>query len=192
MNLNPIRTALAALLCAGATLAHAELTWTWAYTTTSGTNPISASGSFTTGELADADGYYLIQAITGQRNGEAITGLQATGTPIPGNEPYAVDNRVRASGPQLSGDGFGYATASGNYASPFFASFLSTPGYLEFYSAAPFGPGASNLGPEDSERRVSFVASISTVPEPGGLVLAGLGTALLLGWRYRPARQPQG
>jgi hypothetical protein len=44
------------------------------------------------------------------RNGEAIIGLQAVGTAIPGNEPYNVDNLVRLSGSQLTGDGFGYQT----------------------------------------------------------------------------------
>ncbi|PSB00978.1 PEP-CTERM sorting domain-containing protein [Merismopedia glauca] len=147
------------------------LTWKWNY---SGTG-IEARGTFITNDTPDNLGFYLITGITGKRNGEIITGLQATGTPIPGNEPFNVDNLISLNGPQLTGDGFGYSTAQGNYASPFFASFLPTPGYLEVFSAPPLIPGFENLGPEDSELPVSFSAAI--VPEPSStLSLVTLGT----------------
>ncbi len=152
--------------------AHASLVWDWSY---SGAG-IAAAGTFITGDSVNADGYYQISAITGQRNGDAIIGLQATGTPIPGNEPYAVDNLIRTSGTALSVEGFGYATAGGDYANPFYADFLPTPGYLEFYSAPPFAPSAP--GPEDSELPVAFQASIvGSVPEPGTAALALMGLA---------------
>ncbi|MEH1970574.1 PEP-CTERM sorting domain-containing protein [Nostoc sp.] len=88
-----------------------------------------------------------------------------------------MDNLFSAS--PLTGDGFGYSTSGGNYSSPFFASFLLTPGYLEVFSAPPIIPGFENLGLEDSELPISFSATIITVPEPTSLlslpVLAGLG-----------------
>ena len=127
------------------------LLWTWSY---SGEG-ITASGTLTTTDTADADGFHLITDITGTRNGEAIVALQPTGTSIPGNEPFAVDNLISLTDPQLTGSGFGYAIADGTFANPFFADFLSPPGYLEFFSAPPFG---SSAGLEDSELPVSFAA----------------------------------
>ncbi|MBD2438931.1 PEP-CTERM sorting domain-containing protein [Nostoc sp. FACHB-110] len=138
------------------------LTWNWNY---SGTG-IDAKGTFITNETPDEFGFYQILGINGTRNGEVITGLQPAGTPIPGNEPFNVDNLIRLGTQQLTGDGFGYSTAGGNYSSPFFASFLPTPSYLEVFSAPPLTPGFENLGPEDSELPISFFATIASVPEP--------------------------
>lgn len=161
-----------AIMAAGMGQAQASLLWNWSY---SGAG-ITAIGTFLTTDTADGQGFYEITSIAGTRNGEVIIGLQTTGTPIPGNEPFNVDNLVRLSGSQLTGDGFGYQTTSGNYASPFFASFLPIPGYLEVHSVAPFIPGASNFGPEDSELPVVFSASLANVAEPESylLMLAGL------------------
>jgi hypothetical protein len=172
---------VAALLPAGA--AQAALTWAWSYTGAG----VDAGGTFTTTDAANGDGYYEITGITGQRNGDVIVGLQPAGTPIPGNEPFVVDNLVRVSGTLLTVEGFGYATAAGNYANPFYADFLPTPGYLEFFSAPPF---TSPPGPEDSELPVIFQASVVAVPEPGTalLALAGLAGIGLLA-RGRGARK---
>src|SRR4026207_747529 len=89
--------------------AQASLNWNWSY---SG-DGITADGRFITDDTPDALGFYLITSITGTRNGTAITALQPTGTPIPGNEPFAVDNLVGLDGPQLTHNGFGYAIAGG-------------------------------------------------------------------------------
>lgn len=144
--------------------AWADIVWSWSYTGTD----IQASGTFTTSDAADADGFHEITAITGTRNGDAITGLYPTGAAIPGNEPYALDNLVRI-GPQdqLTVHGFGFATASGGYSNPFFADFLTSPTYMEVFTTAS----------SYSEVPISFTASV--VPEPASilLVLAGLGAA---------------
>ncbi|HIK07170.1 MAG TPA: PEP-CTERM sorting domain-containing protein [Trichormus sp. M33_DOE_039] len=157
--------------------AASALTWKWNY---SGAG-ITASGTFITNNTADDLGFYQILGITGTRNGETITGLQPTGTPIPGNEPFEVDNLISLNPQQLTGDGFGYSTSGGNYSSPFFASFLPIPGYLEVFSAPPLTPGFENLGIEDSELPISFSASIITVPEPTSILslfaLATLGAS---------------
>ena len=150
--------------------AAATLSWSWNYAGSG----ITASGNFSTNDTPDALGFYLITGITGTHNGEKITGLQPAGTPIPGNEPFSVDNSIGLNPQQLTGDGFGYSTSSGNYASPFFASFLPTPGYLEVFSTPPFTPGAGNFGSEDSELPISFSARIINVPEPS----IEIGTAL--------------
>src|SRR5262249_3383901 len=85
---------------------------------------ISAAGSFTTVDTPDPSGFYLITAIAGERNGAAIVALQPTGTPIPGNEPFAVDNLVKVDSPQLTTLGFGFAIAGGTFANPFLREFL--------------------------------------------------------------------
>jgi len=161
--------------------ANASLYWNWNY---SG-NGITAIGTFVSNDTADASGFYLITGITGTRNGETITALQPTGTAIPGNEPFAVDNLVRLNGPQLTHNGFGYAITGGTYANPFFADFLSPPRYLEFFSAPPFTGGS---GSKDSELPIVFAATLSAVPEPGtwALLLIGLGVlgAVLRGNRF--------
>ncbi|MEH2412444.1 PEP-CTERM sorting domain-containing protein [Nostoc sp.] len=136
------------------------LSWNWNY---SGIG-IAANGTFTTNDTPNDLGFYLIYGITGTRNGETITGLQAAGTPIPGNEPFDVDNLISINTQQLTGNGFGYSTSTGNHSSSLFASFLPTPGYLEVFSAPPIISGFENLGLEDSELPISFSATIITVP----------------------------
>jgi hypothetical protein len=132
----PIAFIALAGIAGAAGQAKASLVWTWSY---SGPG-ISAAGTFITVDTPDASGFYLITGITGTRNGETITGLQPAGTPIPGNEPFDVDNLVRVGVNQLTGDGFGYSTSGGNFANPFFADFLPNPGYLEVFSVPPFTP----------------------------------------------------
>lgn len=113
--------------------ARAEKIWNWSYAGSS----IAASGTLTTPETADAQGFYQIRSIAGHRNGELITGLHPAGSTIPGNEPYTLDNLIRidAQG-QLTTHGFGFSTISGNYANPFFADFLATPGYMEVFTTS--------------------------------------------------------
>ncbi len=110
--------------------------------------------------------------------------MQPAGTAIPGNEPYAVDDLVSVSGPQLTGSGFGFSLADGTYSNPFYANFLSPPGYLEFHSAPPF---TSTIGPKDSELPVAFTAAPTSVPEPGtlSLTLVGLTGLVTAGIRRR-------
>jgi hypothetical protein len=83
----PIRRLLitAAILLMHGQSAKALLLWNWCY---SGAG-VSASGAFTTNDAPDAAGFYRIVGITGTDNGATITGLQPTGTPIPGNEPFS-------------------------------------------------------------------------------------------------------
>jgi hypothetical protein len=124
-----------------------------------------ANGIFTTNDTPNDLGFYQILGIGGKRNGDDITGLFTTGVPIPGNEPFAIDNLISLNPQQLTGDGFGYSTSKGNFVSPFFASFLPVPGYLEVFSAPPFTPGFENFGPEDSELAINFSATPRPIPE---------------------------
>ncbi len=134
---------------------EALLRWNWSY---SGTG-LSASGTFTTNDATDEAGFYQIVEITGADNGVTITGLQPTGSAIPGNEPYAVDNLVSTAEPRLTEHGFGFSLANGNYANPFY----NGSNYYEFLSVPPHLKGA---GPETP---VSF--SAATVPEPSAASL---------------------
>jgi hypothetical protein len=157
--------AAAVLLTAGQP-AEALLLWNWSY---SGAG-VTASGTFTTNDTPDGAGFYRVVGITGADNGAAITGLQPTGTAIPGNEPYAVDNLVSAAEPRLTTHGFGFSLANGNYANPFY----NGSSYLEYLSVPPYVNGA---GPE---RPVSFSAAI--VPEPSAASLMLVGLVALIGF----------
>src|SRR5438105_4760578 len=163
------RVIAAAILLMHGQPAEALLLWSWSY---SG-NGVSASGTFTTNNAPDGAGFYQIIRITGSDNGAAITGLQPTGTAIPGNEPYAVDNLVSLAEPHLTMHGFGFSLANGNYANPFY----NGSNYLEYLSVSPYINGA---GPE---RPVSLLAAI--VPEPSA---ASLLPTALVGLTVRRAR----
>jgi hypothetical protein len=163
---------IVAVILLTASSASASTLWEWAY---SGAG-ISASGLFTAADTPDPDGGYLITGISGTRNGILITGLQTPGTSIPGNEPYTVDDLIfPGPGPQLTKNGFGFSIVDGTYANPFYADFLPTPGYLEFYSTPPFVDGTP--GPGSSELAVQFSATPVLTPEPAtfGLSLTALG-----------------
>jgi hypothetical protein len=84
-----------------------------------------------------------------------------------GQRTFAVDNLLfPGPGPQLTKQGFGFALADGTYSNPFFADFLPTPEYLEFYSMPSSG--------SSTELPVTFAAT--PIPEPATptLVLAAL------------------
>jgi hypothetical protein len=148
------------------TPASASKLWNWNY---SGPG-IAARGTFATVESPNANGGYLITGINGTRNGKAITGLQAPGTSIPGNEPYTVDDLVfLGSRPQLTSHGFGFAISGGTYSNPFYADFLPMPKYLEFFSTPPFTSGPAAFG--HSELPVQFSATPVPIPEPATYAL---------------------
>ena len=163
------------------------LTWTWSYT-----SPESqASGTLTTAPTPDDRGFFPILNLSGTHNGQTITSLAPTGSPIPGNEPYALDNAIHPDPPHLTKSGFGFATAQGNYVNLFFADFLDPPGFLEVFSAPPFVEGSENLGPEDHEVAVTFTATIVPTGDsspratrlPLWIGLGSLGSAGL-GWLW--------
>ena len=104
--------------------AQASRLWRWSYEG----QGAAASGTFTTSDSPDADGFYEIVAITGEANGVAITGLQPAGTSIPGNDGYPVDNRVKAGAIALK-EGFGFSMADGTYATPFYGAHFSPPSF---------------------------------------------------------------
>ncbi len=148
--------------------ARANSIWTWNY---SG-DGIAASGTFLTADTANGSGYYEVLSIQGNRNGDVITGLVPAGAAIPGNEPYGVDNLVREGGPaQITVQGFGYSLASGAYANPYFADFLSPPTYSEVLTQ----------GPSFAEIPIAF--SASPIPEPSSVALVISGILLLAGIR---------
>ena len=149
------KAASVALLVAGALFvqnAGAEKIWNWIYR---GGN-IVASGTFTTSENVDSLGFYQITRIAGHRNGDPIKGLHPAGSVIPGNEPHTLDNLIRVDTQgQITAHGFGFVTASGNYANTFYSDSHETPGYIEvFTTVSTF-----------SELPVTFVATPVSEPE---------------------------
>ena len=152
-----------------ATGATADTVWQWSY---SGTG-ISASGAMTTSDTLDANGFHQILSVSGKRNGDVITGLFTTGSAIPGNEPYAIDNLIKVgSSGQITSEGFGYTLASGAHANPYFADFLAPQAYYEVFTQ-----GTTFIG------EAAVVFSASPVPESSTAVLlmAGLGGLALFG-----------
>lgn len=137
---------LAAALMTGT--ARADVAWRW-----SCKGPgFEASGTLTTRDTPDADGFYEIVGVKGAAEGASITGLQPAGTSIPLNAGYPVDNLVRAAVPQLTVHGFAFALANGRYANPFYGSHFSPPGFYAFISDPSSG--------RTSEPRVEFSASV--------------------------------
>ncbi len=144
--------------------AAAPLQWTWEYAGAG----ISASGTLTTHDVANGAGYFQIIGITGSRNGVSIVRLQPTGTAIPDNEPYPVDNLISPSGQQLTDNGFGFALVDGTFVNPFFAHTRTPPTYLEFFSVPRRVPGDAGAG--HSELPVRFTAKLMT---PAGAATSG-------------------
>ena len=126
MKLALLLVSLAALVA----LPAEALEWRWSYQG----EGVAASGSFTTKDAPNADGFYEITGINGEMNGVAITGLQPAETSIPGNDGYPVDSLVRTEAPQLSLHGFAYSLADGTYANPFYGGRFVPPGVYAFFS----------------------------------------------------------
>src|SRR3954447_4892602 len=154
--------------------AKAMLTWNWTYSSAG----IYAAGILTTSDTPNINGFYQILNITGTDNGVTIIGLQPTGTAIPGNEPYAVDNLVSATAPQLTEHGFGFSLANGDYANPFHIG----SSYYEYLSSPPYTNGAG------LETPISFAASI--VPEPSSSWIMLTALAGLIGYHWRGQLSP--
>src|ERR1700712_4381526 len=133
LSITPQPFALAAPLPPGAILL-----WQWTYTGTDiAGNGITAIGTLTSSSSLDTSGHFLISGITGSRNGDPITALEPAGQAIPGNEGFPVDDLIGPGG-SLTGNGFGYETASGNFANPFFSDFLTPPTFREVIAKPAF------------------------------------------------------
>jgi hypothetical protein len=119
------------------TPAYTQQLWCWSF----GGPGVSAAGTFLTESDADADGYYRITAITGTANSATITALQPTGTSVPGNEGFPVDNLVRTTAPLLSKHGFGFMASNGTYHNPFhmdkYRDYVSRPPYANGKGTEP-------------------------------------------------------
>lgn len=155
------KLALAALLTLGTVSAHANQTFTFAYTFPGydGTpNRVSASGLLTTTNLNISANAYTILAISGTRNFngtlQAITGLLAPGVYL-GN-----DNLLFATAPLLNSNGFSYTVNGvGNTGSNVNVFYTALPSYTEYDGDTAYG--AFN------------VTNVTPVPEPGSLALLG-------------------
>jgi len=132
-----IMAGLSGALIVGGTPAFAQHLWCWSIAGTGA----SATGTLVTSNDADADGFHRIIGITGAANSATITALQPTGTSIPGNSGFPVDNLVRATAPQLTKHGLGFMTSDGAYHNPFhvteYRDYISRPPYADGKGTEP-------------------------------------------------------
>jgi hypothetical protein len=119
-------------LIVGITPASARLLWCWSFAGSG----VSAAGTIATSNDVDGDGFYRIISIAGTANSATITALQPTGTAIPGNAGFPVDNLIRPTAPQLTKHGFGFAASDGTYHNPFLLK-----QYLDYMSRPPYADG---------------------------------------------------
>ena len=119
-------------LIADSAAAFGQLSWCWSFAGSG----VSARGSFVTEKNADGEGFYRITKIAGRANSASVTALQATGTSVPGNAGYPVDNLVRQTAPQLTKHGFGFLAADGAYHNPFYLQ-----EYRDYISRRPYPDG---------------------------------------------------
>jgi hypothetical protein len=128
--------------------AQADLLWRWSCKGAG----FDASGTLTTRDAPNEDGFYEIVGIAGEANGVSITTLQPAGTAIPQNAGYPIDNLVREAAPQLSIHGFAFLLANGSYANPFYGAHFSPPHFYAFLSDPATG--------KTNEPTVAFAAEV--------------------------------
>jgi len=148
---------------AGRPPAGATLLWEWKYTASG----IAASGTLISSSKLDTSGHFLISDITGWRNGDPITALEPAGQAIPGNEGFPVDDLIGPGG-SLTSNGFGYETASGNFANPFFADFVTPPTFQEVITQ----PAFSEVPIQYQAHRVPGVTIATAAPATQGDALS--------------------
>lgn len=142
--------------------AHADQVWAWSY---SGSG-VMASGTLTT--AGPATSFEDVIAISGMRNGVAITGL----VPLDTDPDYLYDNQFRFTSPSFTDGGLVIALAGG-------------AANVNLYYFDGTYTDLQRSGVDIVQTDVIF--SVSAVPEPasGLALLAGLG---LLGAHLRRVR----
>ena len=159
--------ALAAALIAAAPASAATFLFTYSGTNTIG-GAFTATGTLTTTDTTTTVSgrqAFTITGITGTRNGAAITGLSPAGTDFGG---VAIDNLVFATGPFLTGNGFGFSVANTtNLFNPYYVG-----DYEEYVRTAGNADVQNTPGVTFTLTRVT-----SAVPETAtwGMMIAGFG-----------------
>jgi PEP-CTERM motif len=150
------------LACSGWGVAQAQQVWAWSY---SGTG-VTASGTLTT--AGNALSFEDVLAVSGTRNGEAITGL----VPVGDDPDFLYDNQFTATAPHFTDGGLLFSFGGGL---PNINLYYFGGEYVDLY--------IDGLTP--IETAVSF--SVTAVPEPATALamLAGLG---LVGAQLRRRR----
>jgi PEP-CTERM motif len=186
MKLSALILAFAAAAAASLPAMASEMSYQLDY---SGSG-INADLIVTTSDVLNSDGSYTIDALSGERNGMAVTGLLPAGDNPPTCSPgpcwfLVSDNEFFPTAPFLDSGGFSY-TLGGGYGVPggddvnlYFDSATSV--YYDLTQSA----NAANC---DGMSSCSYLGtpvtlSVTPVPEPGtmglfGACLAGLGWVL--------------
>jgi hypothetical protein len=73
----------------------------------------------------------------------------------------------------MTSHGFGFSTSGGNYANPFYASFLNPPGSTEFFSI-PSNPAHTELSMPFCNHIECLGAPLTSGGRPGGAALGFL------------------
>lgn len=167
----------ASMLLLSPTLASADqITFSFSYHSIND-NSVVASGLLTTKTITSQLDHYLVTAISGTRNGEAITGLRAPGTY---NDVWVDNVIIIPPDPKYLSltdhSGFAYTTSSGIY-NPYY----NVPGV----NGAPGAYFEYVVGGNIPGIEIEF----KVVPEPTSLAIAGLGTLALLGYARRQRRR---
>ena len=157
-------TLLTGIMAIGATPAVASQIIGFTYYNIDEVNPPAASGNLVINDAPEPGGGFLITAITGQHNGNPITGLIPAGDPV-----FFNDNLFFFSEPYLHSYGFAFTVAG--------------PGgeerYNVFNTLSPPNCGGANEYAEVGATGAcsDAVQILFSVPEPDALGL--LATALL-------------
>lgn len=149
----------------------ARLQWLWRYNDSETERPIG-SGKLTTTSKADAEGFYRIRSIRGERDGVPIKRLLPRGNGIPGNvdpitgQAYVGDNLIRAKGDnpeaaQLTSKGVVFSLINKTHVNLFHLNLAPVPANYEFFSAPPYPAGPV---PPNTESTIHFDAWIRTSP----------------------------
>jgi hypothetical protein len=165
---------LAAGLCAAATLAAGQAqaaTWLVSYVSTGG-NPFAASLTVNTLDALDAVGGYDVTGVSGNVDGDAVTGLIANpGQPfahLSADGLFIFDNVLfTGAAPVFSNPGLFFSGASGSE----YNLFSVAPATFELYKA---NPGVGYLA-----NSVGQVTAAAAIPEPAAWTMMILGFGLV-------------
>lgn len=156
----------------------AATTWLVDYSSTGGA-PHAANLSLTVADVQNGAGTYDVLGVTGNVDGDAVTGLIANpnqpGWAYSSDGLFMFDNTFQANGPNISWYGLLFQSATNEY-----NLFSDSPTQYELYKAADHSYVANSLGAITVAQQLTGAGALgvaAAVPEPGtwALLIAGFG-----------------